>query len=79
MDRYPEHRFVVSQAQQMKWLEQQYPQLFDVIRSVSLLTHEQASAERCNRKPKKANLCLSVEAGSRTIPTFLQARVYVDR
>lgn len=34
MDRYPEHRFVVSQAQQMKWLEQQYPRLFDVIRSV---------------------------------------------
>lgn len=34
MDRYPEHRFVASQAQQFKWLEQQYPQLFDVIKGV---------------------------------------------
>lgn len=32
MDRYPEHRFVASQAQQFKWLEEQYPMLFDVIR-----------------------------------------------
>ena len=34
MDRYPEHRFVASQAQQFKWLEEQYPQLFDVIKGV---------------------------------------------
>ncbi|KAF7327956.1 Glycoside hydrolase family 38 protein [Mycena kentingensis (nom. inval.)] len=28
MERYPEHRFSCSQAQQFKWLEQQYPSLF---------------------------------------------------
>ncbi|KAF7337346.1 Glycoside hydrolase family 38 protein [Mycena sanguinolenta] len=28
MERYPEHRFACSQAQQWKWLEQQYPTLF---------------------------------------------------
>lgn len=28
MDRYPEHRFSATQAQQFKWLEQQYPTLF---------------------------------------------------
>ncbi|KIJ61767.1 glycoside hydrolase family 38 protein [Hydnomerulius pinastri MD-312] len=28
MERYPEHRFACSQAQQFKWLEQQYPPLF---------------------------------------------------
>ncbi|KAK4047772.1 Glycoside hydrolase, 38 vacuolar alpha mannosidase [Microbotryomycetes sp. JL221] len=32
MDRYPEHRFVASQAQQFFWLEQDYPQLFDKIK-----------------------------------------------
>lgn len=36
MDRYPEHRFVASQAQQFKWLEEQYPLLFDVIKGVSI-------------------------------------------
>ncbi|GAA6045569.1 hypothetical protein NBRC10513_004988 [Rhodotorula toruloides] len=30
--RYPEHRFVVSQAQQFKWLEQDYPLLFQKVR-----------------------------------------------
>ncbi|KAJ7677197.1 glycosyl hydrolases family 38 N-terminal domain-containing protein [Mycena rosella] len=29
MERYPEHRFACSQAQQYKWLEQQYPPLFE--------------------------------------------------
>lgn len=29
MDRYPEHRFVCSQAQQYKWLKQLYPSLWD--------------------------------------------------
>ncbi|KAJ7781792.1 glycoside hydrolase family 38 protein [Mycena maculata] len=29
MERYPEHRFACSQAQQYKWLEQQYPVLFE--------------------------------------------------
>ncbi|KAH7882020.1 glycoside hydrolase family 38 protein [Phlebopus sp. FC_14] len=29
MERYPEHRFACSQAQQFKWLEQQYPPLFE--------------------------------------------------
>ncbi|KAF7312531.1 Glycoside hydrolase family 38 protein [Mycena indigotica] len=29
MERYPEHRFTCSQAQQYKWLEQQYPSLFE--------------------------------------------------
>ncbi|KAF7980211.1 hypothetical protein HWV62_39313 [Athelia sp. TMB] len=33
MERYPEHRFVASQAQQFKWLEQQYPKLFDKIKA----------------------------------------------
>jgi alpha-mannosidase len=30
--RYPEHRFVASQAQQFKWLEQDYPLLFQKVR-----------------------------------------------
>lgn len=33
MDRYPEHRFVASQAQQFAWLEKDYPLLFDKIRA----------------------------------------------
>ena len=33
MDRYPEHRFTCSQAQQYKWLEQLYPTLFDRVKS----------------------------------------------
>jgi len=33
IDRYPEHRFVASQAQQYKWLEQLYPALFDRVKS----------------------------------------------
>jgi alpha-mannosidase len=33
MDRYPEHRFVASQAQQYKWLEQLYPQLFERVKA----------------------------------------------
>jgi alpha-mannosidase len=28
MDRYPEHRFSATQAQQFKWLEELYPSLF---------------------------------------------------
>ncbi|TFK83854.1 glycoside hydrolase family 38 protein [Polyporus arcularius HHB13444] len=32
MDRYPEHRFTCSQAQQYKWLEQQYPPLFERVK-----------------------------------------------
>jgi len=32
MDRYPEHRFATSQAQQFKWVEQLYPKLFDRIK-----------------------------------------------
>ncbi|KAI6046633.1 glycoside hydrolase family 38 protein [Pisolithus marmoratus] len=32
MERYPEHRFACSQAQQFKWLEQQYPPLFEKLR-----------------------------------------------
>ena len=32
MDRYPEHRFAVSQAQQYKWLKQYYPYVFDRIK-----------------------------------------------
>lgn len=28
MDRYPEHQFVASTAQQYQWLEQLYPELF---------------------------------------------------
>ncbi|KAJ7798165.1 glycosyl hydrolases family 38 N-terminal domain-containing protein [Mycena olivaceomarginata] len=31
MARYPEHRFACSQAQQFKWLEAQYPALFERI------------------------------------------------
>ena len=33
MDRYPEHRFTCSQAQQYKWLEQLYPKLFDRVKA----------------------------------------------
>jgi alpha-mannosidase len=33
MDRYPEHRFTCSQAQQYKWLEQLYPSLYDRVKS----------------------------------------------
>ena len=33
MDRYPEHRFTCSQAQQYKWLEHLYPKLFDRVKS----------------------------------------------
>ncbi|KAI9778591.1 MAG: Glycoside hydrolase, 38 vacuolar alpha mannosidase [Geoglossum umbratile] len=33
LDRYPEHRFVASQAQQYKWLEQNYPSLFDRVKA----------------------------------------------
>ena len=33
MDRYPEHRFACSQAQQFKWLEQLYPALYDRVKS----------------------------------------------
>jgi alpha-mannosidase len=32
MERYPEHRFVCSQAQQYKWLEQHYPYAFDRVK-----------------------------------------------
>jgi alpha-mannosidase len=32
MDRYPEHRFAVSQAQQYKWLKQYYPYVFDRVK-----------------------------------------------
>ncbi|OJA11450.1 hypothetical protein AZE42_08844 [Rhizopogon vesiculosus] len=32
MERYPEHRFACSQAQQFKWLEEQYPPLFERIK-----------------------------------------------
>ncbi|KAH9988748.1 glycosyl hydrolases family 38 N-terminal domain-containing protein [Russula vinacea] len=32
MDRYPEHRFASSSAQQYKWLEQLYPPLFERVR-----------------------------------------------
>ncbi|KAH9926632.1 glycoside hydrolase family 38 protein [Epithele typhae] len=32
MERFPEHRFTCSQAQQFKWLEQQYPPLFKRIK-----------------------------------------------
>ncbi|KAH7908394.1 glycoside hydrolase family 38 protein [Hygrophoropsis aurantiaca] len=31
MNRYPEHRFACSQAQQFKWLEEQYPPLFKAV------------------------------------------------
>ncbi len=33
MDRYPEHRFACSQAQQYKWLEQLYPTLYDRVKA----------------------------------------------
>ncbi|KAJ9360543.1 alpha-mannosidase [Paecilomyces variotii] len=33
LDRYPEHRFTCSQAQQYKWLEQYYPSVFDRVKS----------------------------------------------
>uniref|UniRef100_A0A093XXE9 Alpha-mannosidase n=1 Tax=Talaromyces marneffei PM1 TaxID=1077442 RepID=A0A093XXE9_TALMA len=33
MDRYPEHRFTVSQAQQYKWLKTYYPSVFDRVKS----------------------------------------------
>ena len=33
MDRYPEHRFTCSQAQQYKWLEQLYPKLYDRVKT----------------------------------------------
>lgn len=32
MDRYPEHRFTCSQAQQFKWLKQYYPSIFERVR-----------------------------------------------
>ena len=32
MERYEEHRFVASQAQQWKWLQQYYPLLFDKVK-----------------------------------------------
>lgn len=32
LDRYPEHRFVASQAQQFKWLETLYPAAFDRVK-----------------------------------------------
>lgn len=32
MERYPEHRFAVSQAQQFKWLKQYYPSVFDRVK-----------------------------------------------
>ncbi|KAI0319402.1 glycoside hydrolase family 38 protein [Amylostereum chailletii] len=32
MDRYPEHRFTCSQAQQYKWLEELYPPLFERVK-----------------------------------------------
>ncbi|KAG8854188.1 Glycoside hydrolase, 38 vacuolar alpha mannosidase [Tulasnella sp. 330] len=33
MDRYPEHRFATSTAQQFKWVEQLYPKLFERIQA----------------------------------------------
>lgn len=32
MDRYPEHRFAVSQAQQYKWLQENYPYVYDRVK-----------------------------------------------
>lgn len=32
LERYPEHRFVASQAQQFKWLEQLYPPVWDRVK-----------------------------------------------
>ncbi|KAF3933858.1 Alpha-mannosidase [Dactylella cylindrospora] len=33
MDRYPEHRFTCSQAQQYKWLKQYYPPLYEKVKA----------------------------------------------
>ena len=33
LDRYPEHRFAASQAQQFQWLEKLYPKLFDRVKA----------------------------------------------
>ncbi|KAK4948234.1 Glycoside hydrolase, 38 vacuolar alpha mannosidase [Elasticomyces elasticus] len=33
LDRYPEHRFCASQAQQYKWLEQLYPTVYDRVKN----------------------------------------------
>ena len=33
MDRYPEHRFTCSQAQQFKWLKEYYPSVFERVRN----------------------------------------------
>jgi alpha-mannosidase len=33
MDRYPEHRFTSSQAQQYKWLQEYYPALYDRVKT----------------------------------------------
>jgi len=33
MDRYPEHRFTCSQAQQYQWLERYYPTLYDRVKA----------------------------------------------
>jgi len=33
LDRYPEHRFACSQAQQFKWLKQYYPYVFDRVKA----------------------------------------------
>lgn len=33
LDRYPEHRFTCSQAQQYKWLEQLYPKLYNRVKA----------------------------------------------
>jgi alpha-mannosidase len=32
MNRFPEHRFSATQAQQFKWLEELYPELFDKLK-----------------------------------------------
>jgi alpha-mannosidase len=32
IQRYPEYRFIASSAQQYKWLEELYPQLFSKVR-----------------------------------------------
>lgn len=39
MERYPEHRFTCSQAQQYKWLEQLYPKLFERVKERVLKGH----------------------------------------
>ncbi|KZT66211.1 glycoside hydrolase family 38 protein [Daedalea quercina L-15889] len=39
MERYPEHRFTCSQAQQYKWLEQLYPPLFERVKAQVLAGH----------------------------------------